>query len=52
VLGLAVVFGIVALFLIVAALRRNPNEAKGWAARCNSLRRSRLGRCWRPSRSA
>jgi hypothetical protein len=29
VLGLAVVFGIVALFLIVAALRRNPNKAKG-----------------------
>ena len=42
-LGLAVVFGIVALFLIVAALRRNPNKAKGLGGALQQLAQEPFG---------
>jgi uncharacterized protein DUF1206 len=42
-LALAVVFGIVALFLIVAALRHNPNEAKGLGGALQQLAQEPFG---------
>jgi hypothetical protein len=41
--ALAVVFGIVALFLIVAALRHNPNAAKGLGGTLQQLAQEPLG---------
>ncbi len=42
-LSLAVIFGIIARFLIVAALHHNPNEAKGLGDALQQLAQEPLG---------